>query len=132
MYVYSTFCYTVSTSSLQSEEGNTRVSLVELGPSTPKGDSKKLKPCAAKRSMSKTPIAVARTSKGKLHASTVQRNGYGRSTKLDFVTIDESADLRDYSLYLSSTTGLAKKESVVRADIANIGKLMSFADTFCL
>lgn len=56
--------------------------------------------------MSKTPIAVARTSKGKLHASTVQRNGYGRSTKLDFVTIDESADLRDYSLLVSKVLQL--------------------------
>ena len=47
---------------------------------------------------SKTPIAMATTSKGKLHASTVLRNEYGRSTQLDFVTIDESSDLMNYSL----------------------------------
>ena len=125
------------------------------------GDFKKLKPCAAKRYLysythfivmhfrsttSKTPIAMATTSKGKLHASTVLRNEYGRSTQLDFVTIDESSDLMNYSLLVSrileffviflcrylSTTGLSKKESVVRAEIANIGKLMSFGHTFCL
>ena len=75
------------------------------------------------RSASKTPIAIATTSNGKLHATTILRNEYGRSTQLDFVTIDESSDYFDelFSVsleffviflcrYLSSTTGLSKKD----------------------
>uniref|UniRef100_A0A1X7TLU2 Uncharacterized protein n=1 Tax=Amphimedon queenslandica TaxID=400682 RepID=A0A1X7TLU2_AMPQE len=78
---------------------------------------------------SKTPVVLSRKGKGKLHAKTIYRNEYERSAQLDLITVHESTDLRNYSLYMSSTTGRSKKESIVRAEIAKIGKLMSFSDT---
>ena len=92
----------------------------------------------------KTPILIAAKGKGKLHPSTKLRNRYGKTNHLNAITINKSKDLRKYYLsvssamfidillpysYFSSTTSLFKKESIVRSEISNIGKLMCFCKT---
>uniref|UniRef100_A0A1X7STI3 Uncharacterized protein n=1 Tax=Amphimedon queenslandica TaxID=400682 RepID=A0A1X7STI3_AMPQE len=66
----------------------------------------------------KEPVKVS------FEATSVRRQNFGRTTHLETLTVDDCPDLRDYALYLTSSTGAGKSDGVSKSEVTDLGKFL--------